>query len=141
MKKLLLFLVLITTTATAQSIGDRLDIIQQQVESIRAELAVESIPVTNISAELSADRIEVSWQAHSSGTMDIQYYAPEHHSEWQHSVARYRAPPNIEDEFSSIGVGVEADWLIRVVTDDWVSKRKAGPQHGKACGYVGKNDL
>ena len=122
MKKLLLFLVLLTTTATAQTIPDRLDIIQEQVEQIRAELSVETIPVTNITAELSADRIEVSWQANSSGTMDIQYYAPEHHSEWQHSVARYRAPPNIEDEFSSIGVGIEADWLIRVVVDDWVSK-------------------
>ena len=122
MKKLLLLITLITTTATAQTIPDRLDIIQEQVEQVRAELSVETIPVTNISAELSSDRIEVSWQAHSSGTMDIQYYAPEYHSEWQHSVARYRAPPNIEDEHSSIGVGIEADWLIRVVTDDWVSK-------------------
>ena len=30
MKKLILFLVLLTTTATAQSIGDRLDIIEEQ---------------------------------------------------------------------------------------------------------------
>jgi hypothetical protein len=72
-------------------------------------------PISNFRCDISGSTITCRWNAHEAGEMDIEYYSPGNHSQWQHSVERYVAPINIEDEVIHIGIGNFDEWELRPV--------------------------
>ncbi|MFO7901381.1 MAG: hypothetical protein R6U98_01875 [Pirellulaceae bacterium] len=124
MKQLLLLFSLLLTFSTvqAQTVEKEVDSTQESVDLIRDLLSQQSVPVTNIEAEcVSKNIMEVRFQNNTKEPIDIEYYAPAVHTEWQHSIARYLDYIPSDAESARIGVAYQGQWLIRITQGEWSS--------------------
>lgn len=83
-------------------------------------------PVIKIDAGFTENgSIWVTWTHNYETSLDILYYSPEHHEEWEHSYAEYVAPINSthDNESVIIDVGYSDDWKLKIVDmrDNWES--------------------
>ena len=68
----------------------------------------EETYLRNFQAEIVSNRrVNVTWESNQEGLFDIEYYRPNQDREWQHSVAKYREP--IQVEAGEVSIGFNSD--------------------------------
>ena len=79
----------------------------------------EGKPFENFRIRIESSQIICTWDANTTGEMDILYYAEGINSPWQHSVRKYGHEINIEDERFHITVREKAVWHVKAVVGDY----------------------
>lgn len=137
MKRILFSLLIITALFSPAIHSQDLEKVEAKLEEAKwlneqalnaiseAETALRAapVPVSDIAAAfISPNVLEVKFDNHSDKKLDVVYYAPEVHTEWQHSYAEYVNPIPPEVSKIVIGVAVQAEWRLKIVAGDWESK-------------------
>ena len=92
----------------------------QKIRSLAQEIIheidnSEGKPFENFRIDVTDSQIICTWDALSTGEMDIEYYAEGINSVWQHSVRKYGHDLKVEDERFHISIGREAVWHVKAV--------------------------
>lgn len=84
---------------------------------------VHKDPIENLRGHREGNHLIIAWDYNeASHVMDLEYYAPGIHEEWQHSYARYREPLSPKAKKWSIGVGINKPFKVRAVIGEWISE-------------------
>ena len=95
----------------------------QKIRSLAQEIIheidnSEGNPFENFRIRIEGSQIICTWDANTTGEMDLLYYAEGINSVWQHSVRKYGHDLQIEDEEFKISVGREAVWHVKAIAGD-----------------------
>ena len=96
----------------------------QKIRSLAQEIIheidnSEGKPFENFRIRIEGSQIICTWDANTTGEMDIEYYAEGINSVWQHSVRKYGHDLRIEDERFHISIGREAVWHVKAIAGDY----------------------
>ena len=95
----------------------------QKIKSLAQQIiheidSSEGKPFENFRIRIEGGQIICTWDANTTGEMDILYYAETVHSLWRFSVRNKGFDLRIEDEEFNISIGREAVWHVKAIAGD-----------------------